>query len=221
MALTGAIMVGFVVGHMAGNLKMFAGCDVTSTGPVCKIDHYAEFLRAFGSDLFGHSGFLWFVRVVLFIVAILHIDSAIKLSLLSRKAKGGSYAVTNYRSSTIASRTMRIGGIVLALFIVLHILHFTTGTIHYSGFVEGNVYDNVTRSFTSPLIVALYVIAMTALCLHLYHGTWSMFQTIGVDNASWNKTLRTVAKITSVIVYIGFISVPLAIYLGFIPLRAM
>jgi succinate dehydrogenase / fumarate reductase, cytochrome b subunit len=217
MALTGSVLVSFVIGHMIGNLKMFATCEVHNSALSCKIDKYAEFLRNFGSDLFGHGGFLWLVRIGLLISAVLHVICAIQLTLLNRKAKSQGYVNPQYSSSTIASRTMAYGGMLLSAFIIFHILHFTTGTLHFRDFIEGKVYDNVTNAFQSPLIVGFYLLAMCALGLHLYHGTWSMFQTLSIDSPSYNKIIRFSAKIIAILVFIGFISVPIAIFLGLLP----
>jgi succinate dehydrogenase / fumarate reductase cytochrome b subunit len=215
MALTGLVLVGFVVGHMAGNLKIFAGYDVASGG--YKIDHYGEFLREIGAEMLGHAGFLWIVRVVLLVCVVLHAVSGIQLARLNRHAKPSGYKVTSYRSANAASRTMLYGGLFLIVFITYHILHFTTGAVHYRGFVEGKVYANVFSAFQSPLIAGFYVVSMALLALHLYHGTWSMFQTLGVDAPRWNKGLRTIAKVVAVAMFVGFSSVPVAILSGDLP----
>lgn len=212
MALTGLVLIGFVAGHMAGNLKIFAGAD-PSTG-VYKIDHYGEFLREMGSEMFGHAGFLWIVRVVLLVCVVLHAMSGIQLARLNRVAKPAGYKVTSYRSANAASRTMLYGGLFLIVFITFHILHLTTGSVHYRGFVEGKVYSNVYSAFQSPVLVSFYVVSMGLLGLHLYHGTWSCFQTLGVDTPRWNKTIRTVAKLLAVAIFVGFSAVPISIAAG-------
>jgi succinate dehydrogenase / fumarate reductase cytochrome b subunit len=215
MALSGIVLVLFVVGHMAGNLKIFAGID-PATGDY-KIDDYGRFLRAMGAEMLGHSGVLWIVRVVLIGCLLLHAVSGIQLARLNRAAKPQGYKVTQYRSANAASLTMLYGGLFLLVFVVFHILHFTTGQVHLSGFVEGEVYANVWNSFRGVAPSAFYVCAMALLALHLYHGTWSMFQTLGVDTPRWNKGLRTVAKIVSVALFIGFSAVPISIVAGFLP----
>ena len=212
MALTGLVLIGFVAGHMAGNLKIFAGAD-PSTG-VYKIDHYGEFLREMGSEMFGHAGFLWIVRVVLLVCVVLHAMSGIQLARLNRVAKPAGYKVTSYRSANAASRTMLYGGLFLIVFITFHILHLTTGSVHYRGFVEGKVYSNVYSAFQSPVLVSFYVVSMGLLGLHLYHGTWSCFQTLGVDTPRWNKTIRTVAKLLAVALFVGFSAVPISVAAG-------
>jgi len=212
MAISGLVLVLFVVGHMAGNLKIFAGID-SSTGDY-KIDDYGRFLRSMGSEMLGHSGVLWIVRVVLLGCLVAHAVSGIQLARLNRRAKPEGYKVSVFRSANAASRTMLYGGLFLLVFIVFHILHLTTGTVHTRGFVEGEVYANVYNAFTAPTLVAFYVVAMGLLAAHLYHGTWSMFQTLGVDTPQWNKGIRATAKVISIAMFVGFCSVPLAIVTG-------
>lgn len=212
MALSGLVLVLFVIGHMAGNLKIFAGVD-PSTGDY-KIDDYGRFLRAMGSEMLGHETFLWIVRVVLLACVVIHALSGIQLARLNRRAKPVGYEVKKYRSANAASLTMLYGGLFLVLFIVYHILHFTTGTVHYRGFVEGEVYSNVWNAFQSTGIAGFYVVSMALLALHLYHGTWSMFQTLGVDTPRWNNGIRTAAKVVSIALFLGFSSVPVLTLTG-------
>lgn len=212
MAMTGLVLVGFVLGHMAGNLKIFAGVD-PKTGDY-KIDSYARFLHEIGSEVLGHSGVLWLVRVVLIVCVVLHAFSGIQLARINRRAKPQGYKIRSYRSANAASRTMLYGGLFLITFIIYHILHFTTGSVHFRGFSEGEVYANVFNAFQSYPIVGFYIISMALLGLHLYHGTWSMFQTLGVDTPRWNSGMRTMAKVVAIGLFIGFTSVPIAIVSG-------
>ncbi|MFN4895525.1 MAG: succinate dehydrogenase cytochrome b subunit [Pseudomonadota bacterium] len=211
MALSGVVLVLFVVGHMAGNLKIFAGIN-PATGDY-KIDDYGRFLRTMGSEMLGESGVLWIVRVVLLACLVIHAVSGILLAKANRSAKPEGYKVKSYRSANAASLTMLYGGLFLLLFVTFHILHFTTGTVHWS-FVEGDVYANVWSAFQNLLTAGFYVVAMALLALHLYHGTWSMFQTLGVDTPRWNKGLRTVAKVVAVALFVGFSAVPVSIATG-------
>lgn len=211
VALTGFILVGFVIGHMMGNLKAFMGTD--SAG-IHKLDHYAHFLREMGESLFGYSTVLWIVRVGLLLAVVLHVVTVIQLSALNRASRPDGYAVVRHNSSTAASRGMFWGGLLLLVFIVFHILHLTTGTVHFDGFVEGKVFANVVRAFQHWYMVAFYAAAMLALCAHLYHGVWSLFQTLGLDNPERNQLIRTGAVVCAFVVAIGFISVPLAVFFG-------
>ncbi len=218
MALTGAVMVLFVVSHMAGNLKIFLGTDSLHGGYA--IDVYAEHLRAIGEDILGRGNFLWLARIGLVLAVVLHVMAALQLRAINVRAKPVNYHVNNYRSATLASRGMLWGGRLLFLFIVLHILHFTTGHVHLDGFVEGKVYTNVYAAFQHWYWTAFYVAAMAGLGLHLYHGTWSMLQTLGIDVPRWNCTLRLLAKVVAIGVFVGFVSVPLAIFAGVLPAPA-
>lgn len=215
MALTGLVMVGFVVAHMVGNLKAFAGID-HATG-LYKLDEYAALLRELGAPLIGRTTLLWLARFGLLAAVVLHIVSAVQLRMRIMRARPINYQTVKYRASNFASRMMAVGGAVLLLFIIGHILHFTTGTLHFQGFAEGRVYTNVFRAFSIGGIVGLYVVAIVFLGIHLYHGVWSMFQTLGVQSAELNLGIRCVAQLLAVIVTIGFLSVPLGVYFGVIP----
>lgn len=212
MALTGAIMVGFLIMHMSGNLKIFA-----PVGPMgsYKIDHYAHFLRTMGSDLFGEQTLLWIGRSVLIVAVLLHILMAVQLRLRNAAARPISYKKVNYRASNIASRGMFWGGLIVLVFIIAHILHFTIGTIHPQ-FVEGHVYANVYSAFSIWYVALAYIVAMIAVAFHLFHGVWSMFQTLGVDGPDSNFGLRMAAKLLALVLFVGFISVPVAIWFGFL-----
>lgn len=215
MAVTGLVFVGFVIAHMAGNLKIFMGVN-PKTGSYW-FDEYAVALREFGEHFLGHGTFLWIARAVLLGSILVHITMALQLSALNRKAKPVATHNPAYRSANAASRTMLYGGLFLIVFIVYHILHFTTGTVHTAGFVEGRVYANVFYGFQNPLVSGFYVVSMIFLALHLYHGTWSLFQTMGVDTPAWNHGLRTAAKIVAVVVFAGFVSLPLSVTFGVLP----
>jgi succinate dehydrogenase / fumarate reductase cytochrome b subunit len=208
MAVSGLVLVLFVIGHMAGNLKIFAGIDPT-TGDY-KIDDYGVFLRTMGAEMFGKEGVLWIVRIGLLAAVMIHAFSGIALARLNRRAKPQGYQVRSYRSANAASLTMLYGGLFLIVFITFHILHFTTGTLHFNGFVHGQVYANVYSAFHNLATAGFYVVAMALLGLHLYHGTWSMFQTLGIDAPRWNNGIRAA-------MFLGFSSVPIGIAVGALP----
>src|SRR5688572_21475753 len=169
-AVAGLVLVVFVIAHMLGNLHSFEGRVA--------LDHYGEFLREVGSPVLVNQQALWMLRVVLLVCALLHIWSAVDLTRLDLASRPVGYRSKKMVSASLAARSMRVGGVLLAVFIVYHILHMTTGTVHPS-YREGRVYDNVVAAFSNPLVTAFYVVAMVALGFHLYHGVWSMFQTIG------------------------------------------
>ena len=210
-ALTGLVLVGFVFGHMVGNLKAFMGADAAG---VHKLDHYAHFLREMGESLFGYSTLLWIVRIGLLVAVVLHVVTVIQLSRLNGIARPQKYAVRKSNSSTFASRSMFYGGILLLAFIVFHILHLTIGSVHYDGFKEGAVFHNVVTTFKHWYMVTFYGLAMAALGAHLYHGIWSLFQTLGLDDPERNIYLRRLAVASALIVALGFITVPVAVFFG-------
>ena len=212
MAISGMVLFIFVLGHMLGNLKIFQGLDA-QTGEY-KIDIYGKFLREVGYPLFGHGELLWIVRGILLLALLLHVLAAIQLTLTNKKSRGQGYALQKQNETTYAARTMRLTGILLLFYIVYHILHFTTGQVHFQGFEHGKVYANAVSSFRVLPIVLVYVVSMVLLCFHLYHGVWSGFQTMGLAERFGQKTLQILSKLIAVLILIGYISVPLAAYFG-------
>ena len=212
MAVTGILLVGFVVGHMAGNLKLY----LEPHDGDFALDHYAEGLRTFGDPFLPEGNFLWIARAVLLVAVGLHIWSALSLKTASNAARPQGYAKTRHQESTLASRTMIWGGILLVVFIVFHLLHFTTGDVFpgSSEFVYGEVHANVTNGLSVGWVAAFYVIAMIALGMHLYHGVWSMLQTLGANHPRYNHWRRKLAIAVALIVTIGNISFPVAVLTG-------
>lgn len=199
MAVTGLILVGFVTGHMTGNLLMFKG--------PAAINAYAHFLQSLG-------GILWVVRGVLLVSVLFHVHSAWSLARQARSARPLGYTKQTSQISTRSARTMRWGGVLLSLFIVGHILHFTTGTLH-PDFVPGDVYSNVVIGLGVPAVALFYLLAMAALSLHLHHGVWSLFQTLGINHPHVNHARRRLATALAVVVPVGFASIPVAVVLRF------
>ncbi|HVE62171.1 MAG TPA: succinate dehydrogenase cytochrome b subunit [Mycobacteriales bacterium] len=205
MALSGLMLFGFVVVHMIGNLKIFTG-DV-------HFDEYAEGLRGFGKPFFGSGQFLWVSRVVLLAAVLAHIASAVSLTRTSRAARPVRYVVHKPTTSSYASRTMRWGGVIIALFIVYHVLHFTTGQAHQD-FRHGEVYHNVVSGFEIWYVSAFYILANVALGLHLFHGLWSMFQTLGWGSGRFSKGVRGFSVLAAAAITFGNISIPVAVLTG-------
>jgi succinate dehydrogenase / fumarate reductase, cytochrome b subunit len=210
MAVTGAVLVLFLIGHVLGNLKIFIGPD--------DINAYARFLREVGQPEFEYGQVLWIVRCVLLLCVILHITAAAQLTRMSWQARPTGYRVRQSRESTIASRTMRWGGLLLLVFIVFHILHFTLGVV---GFRQGQyiplgVYENVIAGFSVWPVSIFYIISMAALCLHLDHGIWSALQTLGWSTSRNEKALKVVSRLIAIAIFIGFISVPVSVMAGWI-----
>ena len=200
MALTGAIGVGYLAAHVSGNLLVFAGPE--------KINTYAALLKS-------NPGLLWTARTILIVAVLLHIIAAYQLARTSQKSRPISYKRWRAVGSDFASRTMCWTGPLVGLFIIYHLLHFTLGTVHPS-FDERNVYHNVISGFQVWYVSAIYIIAMLALSLHLYHGAWSMFESLGINHLKYNRLIRVLATVVTVVVVVGFISIPVAVLLGFI-----
>jgi len=202
MGATGLIGIGFVIGHMAGNLLAFRGPDA--------INAYAHFLQSTGE-------LLWIVRLVLIGAVILHVIAAYQLTMQNRAARPQSYVNRKSQVSTWAARTMRWGGAILLIFIPLHILHFTTGNWKPQGsFSDTDVYANLVGSFRIWWVTLFYVIAMISLAFHLYHGGWSSVRSLGVSQPSKDPLHRRIALAIAMIVWLGFTAVPVAIFAGLI-----
>ncbi len=211
MAVSGFVFVAFVIVHMIGNLKIF----YPAHEGVYKIDVYGEFLRTVGYPVFARGQVLWIFRITLIGLALLHIWSALTTWLMSRSARPIGYKMVEPVASTIASRTMRIGGVVIAVFIIFHMLNLTTGSIFPGGaFQHGAVHANMVANFTVWWVAAFYIVAMLFLGLHLYHGVWSAFQTLGVANPKYKSWRRGLAWFVAILVTAGNIYIPLAILIG-------
>lgn len=200
MAVTGLLLVLFVIGHMLGNLQVFLGAD--------SFNQYAAFLQGLGE-------LLWLARGGLFVAAVLHIISAYQLTRINWAARPDGYAKPAHQVATLASRMMRWGGVFLALFIVYHIGHMTTGSFH-PAFSAHGAYGNVVLGFRAWWVVLIYVIAMVFLGLHLFHGAWSGVRTLGLAKPSPAPMHREIALWMAVGVWAGFTIVPLAVFLGFV-----
>lgn len=207
MAVTGAIWVGYVLAHMFGNLKIFVGPET--------INAWGEFLRTFGADIVGRGGVLWIARAVLLVALVLHIATAIQLKRLDRASRPVAYRQRGYVNTDFAARTMGWGGAFILIFVIYHVLHMTTGTLH-PNFEEGSIYQNLVIGLGQPLVGAFYVLAMVVLGLHLYHGTWSLFQSLGVNAFPRSGALRRLGQLVAVVVAGGFMLVPLAILFGWL-----
>lgn len=209
MALSGLALFGFVLGHMAGNFKLYLGAE--------ELNHYAEWLRELGAPIFPHGTFLWIVRAGLLVVVGAHILSAWQVTRLSRAARPMDYAERENPDSPYASRTMRWGGVIILLFVLYHLAHFTWGAAWaHPDFVPGDVYHNVVAGFRVWPVSLFYIVAQAALALHLYHGLWSLFQSMGWSHPSLNPWRRTFAKAFAAIIFVGNVSFPLAVLTGLV-----
>ncbi len=210
MALSGLVIVGWLFGHMIGNLKAFLGANEAG---IHHIDEYAEFLRTVGEPILPAGVGLWGIRVFMLALIGMHITAATQLYLQSRSARTTRYAKEASISFTYASRTMRWGGVIILLYIVYHLLHLTVGVAH-PDFQHGAVYRNMVIGFQNPLVVGAYTVATLALGLHLYHGLWSIFQTLGASHPRYDDVRRPLAAVLTFVLVGGFLSVPWAALTG-------
>lgn len=220
MAVTGIVLVGFVIFHMYGNTKLFLG-------PVV-FNEYAAGLRDIGHPIFAYEHLLWVARLVLLGSVVLHIWSATTLTMQSRKSTA-AYGVSGMkrygeqkRQTGYAAYTMRYGGMLIFFFILFHLAHLTFGAFYAPGQYahpengEYFVYNNVIYGFQNPIISGIYIITMVFLGLHLYHGVWSMFQTLGLNNATYTRLLKGLAIVVALVVAVGNITFPVAVMAGLV-----
>jgi succinate dehydrogenase / fumarate reductase cytochrome b subunit len=202
MGVTGIIGIAFVILHSLGNLLIFQGSTA--------LNAYSHFLKS-------SAELLWALRVTLIVALILHVIAAAQLTRQSRAARPTGYVKRESQVATVASRTMRWGGVLLLIFIVFHILHFTTGTIRPTGaFSHEDVYSNVVGSFRIWWVALFYVVAMIALGFHLFHGAWSSMRSIGVSPPSPRPLHRRLSLLIAILVWAAFTSVPVAVFTGLV-----
>jgi succinate dehydrogenase / fumarate reductase cytochrome b subunit len=207
MAVTGAILVLYLVAHMLGNLKIFFGEQALNT--------YAHWLREIGEPALPGEGMLWLIRVVLLVSVIAHIVAATILARRARAARPVRYAHRRPVSTSYASRTMRWGGVIILLFVIYHILDLTTGTANPNG-VSGEVYDNVVADFSRWYVTLAYTVAMIAVGFHLRHGIWSALQTLGRSSGPYQMRYKAIALVIAVVLTAGFLAVPFAVQFGLV-----
>ncbi len=208
MAITGIMLMGFVFAHMVGNLKMYLGAE--------DFDHYAEFLRELLVPILPEGAALWLMRLGLIAAFALHISSAYSLTRMNQRARVTKYqSKRDYIAANFASRTMRMTGIIVALFLIWHLGDLTWGWAN-PDFVYGNPYGNVVASFSRVPVAIFYVLANIALGIHLFHGSWSLFQSMGWSNPRFNSWRRGFAAGFAAIIVIGNCSFPIAVQLGIV-----
>lgn len=207
MAVTGLIMVLFLLVHMLGNLKIFFGPH--------DFDSYAAWLRTVGEPLLHYAWFLWIQRAVLLVVVVLHIVCAAQLSKRDLAARPTRYAHGQRAKASFATRTMRWGGIILALFIVWHLLDLTVGVTN-PDFAAGRPYHNVVADFQVWWINIIYIVAVLMVGLHINHGFWSASQTLGLNRPARDRAIRTVGTTLAVTITVGFLAVPIGVMTGLV-----
>lgn len=210
MAASGIILFGFVLGHLLGNLKLYLGPEA--------LNSYSRFLRTVGEPLVPANVLLWAVRLLLIAAAALHVWAAWQLSRASRAARPEAYVAGTRIHTAYASRTMRWGGVIILLFVIYHLLHLTWGTAH-PAFVPGDVYHNVVTGFQVWWVSLFYIAAQIALGFHLYHGLWSMFQSLGWNHPRFNLWRNSFAHAFAWLITVGNISFPVAVLSGLVRLH--
>ena len=182
MAITGLLLIGFVFFHALGNLKVYFGAE--------DFNHYGEWLRELLVPFLPRTVFLWILRIGLVLAFAFHIHSAYSLTRMNRRARGGGYVQErDWQAADFASRTMRWTGVIVGLFVIFHLADLTWGTAN-PDFVRGDVYRNFVATFSRPPVAIIYIVANVALGIHLFHGAWSMFQSLGLNNPRWNAWRR-------------------------------
>ncbi|REE96026.1 succinate dehydrogenase cytochrome b subunit [Thermomonospora umbrina] len=209
MAVTGVVLVLYIVLHMVGNLKIFFGPE--------EIDGYSAWLRTFGEPVLHHEWFLWILRVVLLASVILHITMAVQLTLRAKKARPVRYQHRAKVRGSYAARTMRWGGVIIFFFVIYHVLDLTTGTVN-PGYEHGEVYRNVTADFAPErwYVTLFYTLAVVSLGFHLRHGLVSGLQSLGGKSPQKARTLNLAATAFAVVIVAGFLSVPFAVTVGLV-----
>jgi succinate dehydrogenase / fumarate reductase, cytochrome b subunit len=208
MAISGVILMGYVFFHMVGNLKMYAGAEA--------LDHYGEWLRIFGAPAVPGGGLLWATRLVLLVAFLVHIHAAYGLTRMNQRARTVRYqSKRDYVAADFAARTMRWSGIIVLLFVLFHLADLTFGTVN-PDFEHGSVYSNVVASFSRWPVALFYILANLALGLHLYHGAWSLFQSLGINNRRFNHWRRAFATAFAAIIVVGNVSFPIAVLTGIV-----
>ncbi len=208
MALTGIMLIGFVFFHALGNLKVYLGAE--------DFNHYGEWLRSLLVPFLPRTVTLWLLRIGLIVAFALHIHSAYSLTRMNHRASGGGYQQQrDWQAADAASRSMRWTGVIFLLFLAFHLADLTWGTVN-PDFVRGDVYRNFVATFSRPPVAIIYVIANVALGLHLFHGTWSMFQSLGVNNPRWNEWRRTFAVGVAALITSMNVMFPISVMTGLV-----
>jgi succinate dehydrogenase / fumarate reductase cytochrome b subunit len=210
MAVSGLVFIGYLLLHMYGNLKVFAGQE--------SFDEYAHHLRTFGEPILPYSGLLWVIRVVLLLSLVVHAGAAYRLWALAHGARSHKYVVKKTPAATWSSKTMRWGGTALLLFVIFHILHLTTRTVTPGG-DSPSPYERMVNGFSPDTwwVSVVYILAMLALAMHLRHGVWSAGQTFGLTSTAESRRLWNLAGYTlAFVIGVGFVIVPLSVLFGIV-----
>jgi succinate dehydrogenase / fumarate reductase cytochrome b subunit len=201
MAVSGVVLAGFVAVHLLGNLQIFMGPD--------QFNGYARALKRLPE-------LLWSVRILLSVMVLLHIWSSIQLAVIKSEARPQGYVKHKVAGSSYASRTMYMSGPIIAAFVVYHLMEFTFG-VGGTPYDPFDAYGNVIAGFRSIPVAAFYILAMALLCLHLRHGLWSLFQTLGFHHPRYSPRIKALSATVALLIFLGFVSIPVAVLTRFIP----
>ena len=207
MAVSGIIFLLYLLAHMYGNTKVFAGHDA--------FNEYAHHLRVIGEPMLPENGLLWIIRVVLIVALVAHVWSAIVLTGRAHKARTTKYSVKKNLASSLSSRTMRWGGLAIFVFVVWHLLNFTVGKVNPQGGATNDPYNLLVDTFDLWWMTLIYLVAMFALGMHLHHGVWSASQTLGLTNtARSRRNAKRAGWVVAIVIAGGFALVPLSVLFG-------
>lgn len=210
MAVTGIMLLGFVLAHMLGNLHLYQDAD--------HMNHYGEYLRTIGEPVLPHTGFLWILRAGLILAFIFHIHSAATLTLMNKQSRKTGYkGGRDYIAANYAARTMRWSGVIVGFYVIYHLMDLTWG-VGGADYVRGEPYQNLVHSFQREPVAIVYIIANLLLGMHIYHGAWSLFQSLGWANPRFNQWRRYFAMGFAAIIVIGNCSFPIAVMTGLVDL---
>ncbi|HVM41643.1 MAG TPA: succinate dehydrogenase cytochrome b subunit [Acidimicrobiia bacterium] len=208
MAITGIVLIGYVFAHMVGNLKVYMGAE--------DMNHYGEWLRTLATPAVPRTVGLWGMRIVLAASFVFHVHAAYGLTRINQAARAGGYLhARDYAAANFASRTMRWTGVIVGLFVIFHLMDLTWGNAN-PDFVRGLPYENLVASFERTPVAFAYIVANLALGLHLYHGTWSMFQSLGWNHPRFNHLRRWFAAGFALLITLGNVSFPIAVMAGIV-----
>ena len=208
MAVTGLALIGFVFVHALGNLKVYFGAE--------SFNHYGEWLREILVPFLPRTVFLWLMRGGLILAFVFHIHAAWSLTRMNARARGGGYTQDrDWQAATAASRTMRWTGVIVALFVVFHLADLTWGTAN-PDYVRGDPYRNFVATFSRPPVAIIYIVANVALGIHLFHGAWSMFQSLGLNNPRWNSWRRSFSLGVAALITAMNLMFPISVLTGLV-----
>jgi len=214
MAITGIMLLGFVVSHMIGNLKIFIGVVEHNGEQIYDLDVYGEFLREILVPILPRTVFLWLLRGGLITATILHVHSTYALSRMNLTSSIKYKKKQTWLAANFASRSMRYSGVIVFFYGIFHLADLTWGVVPGYEFQRGEVQWNVTQSLSNPVVAAFYIIANILLAIHIYHGAYSMFQSLGINNPRYNSLRRSLAKSLAGLILVGNVAFPVAILTG-------